>query len=59
MCRRIETEHLILRPPEPGDEVPLNKLIKPKLAAHALKKIAKKKDVMPGMFWPYTPSEKN
>jgi len=27
MCVRIKTEHLILRPPEPGDEVPLNKLI--------------------------------
>ena len=27
MCTLIETEHLLLRPPEPGDEVPLNKLI--------------------------------
>ncbi len=27
MCTRIETERLILRPPEPGDEVSLNKLI--------------------------------
>ena len=27
MCALIETEHLLLRPPQPGDEVPLNKLI--------------------------------
>ena len=27
MCTLIETEHLLLRPPQPGDEVPLNKLI--------------------------------
>jgi len=28
MCTLIETEHLLLRPPELGDEVPLNKLIR-------------------------------